>query len=294
MSDIIQFQNDLALNLLSKVTLNGVTILTEDRQDIVNEVQRALAELGTAIIIGVPKGTNEAPNSPGLQEMLTVTAVIMENVVLNRNRTVNATVASDVERLALAGTVSIGEVVEQTNVTTGKYSVSLEGYATPLIDLFTNPEANFLENRLNEMDSISQAGGVSVTGTLATGYTVTWDSNGSRGLLMTTKGATFPLGAVVRVREDQVGTASLPAIQTILIRQWFWLFSGNGATTTNWGYFFTSRDILQLAMRVLHSFAPSPTQKVVANGFYHGPRKDIVEIAAQFTIRMYLDQTAVT
>ena len=111
---------------------------------------------------------------------------------------------------------------------------------------------------------------------------------------MTTKGSGFPLGSVVYVMEQQVGTASLPAIQKLFIRQWFWLFSGSGATTTNWAYFFTSKDILQLAMRVLHSFAPSPTQKVVAMGFYHGPRKDIVEIAAQFSIRMYLDQTAVT
>ena len=294
MSDIVQFQNDCALQLLSKVTLNGVTILTVDRQDIVNEIQRALSELGTAIIIGTPKGTNEAPNSPGLQEMLTVNAVVMENVVLNRNRTRSATVANEAERLALAGTVNIGEIVEQTDVTTGRYSISHEGYSTPTIDIFTNPEANYIEERLNELVSISSVGGVSLSGTLAGGYTVTWDSNGARGPLVVTRGATFPNGGVVYVTEQQVGTASLPAIQKIFIRQWWWLYSGSGASPTNWALFFTGTQILQLVMRVLHSYAPSPTQKVVANGFYHGNRSDVVDIAAQFSIRMYLDQTAVT
>src|SRR5436190_22225740 len=126
MSDVIVFQNDIQAQLLSKKSLLGVAILTVDQHDIVNEIQRAVAQLGTAAIIGTPKGTNDSPDSPGLQETLDLSVVVMENVILNRGRRIAAEAANEAARLALSGSIAQGEIVEQTDIGDGKFRVAYE------------------------------------------------------------------------------------------------------------------------------------------------------------------------
>src|SRR6266704_2855824 len=175
MSDIVSFQNDIRARLLSKKTLLGVTILTVDDHDILNEVQRAISRLGTAAIIGTPKGSNDSPDSPGIQQTLNLMVVVMENVPLNRGRSIAATVTNESERLALADTVQLGQIVEQTDIGEGRFRIAYEGNVSKEIDLSVDASVNFLRDALNGMDSIGEQGDVTVMGSLAEGYTVTWN-----------------------------------------------------------------------------------------------------------------------
>jgi len=300
MSDITTFQNDIRARLLSKKTLLGVTILTVDDHDILNSVQRAIARLGTAAIIGTPKGSNDSPDSPGIQQTLNLMVVVMENVPLNRGRSIAATVANEAERLALAGTVQLGQIVEQTDIGDGIFRVAYEGNVSKEIDLSLDATVNFVRDALNAMDSIGEQGDVTVTGSLAEGYMVTWNENGPRAMLQLIKGGEFLPGTVIRVSRIQEGIVTdppdivdVPEVQQILIRRWYWLVAGTGANPTNWGLFMVASEILQLVMRSLHRFSPALNQAVVSRRFDYGPREDVVDIQAQFTIRMFLDASPV-
>lgn len=119
MSDIIGLHSDVAAYLTGLTMLRGVTCLSVDRHDVVRELEVGLSELGIAAVIGMTKGTNPAPNSRTPNFASSVGVRVIENVVLNRDRKLVATVATEVARLALngvPGTVILGQKVRQTDV----------------------------------------------------------------------------------------------------------------------------------------------------------------------------------
>jgi hypothetical protein len=114
MSSIITLQNDVASELSSKESLRGVTVLTVDRLDIVNEINRGLAKLGTAAIVGTSSGKTTKPNSKSPQFDVTVGVRVLENVTINRSRKQNlfATVDDEAARLALTSVPTTGSVLQ--------------------------------------------------------------------------------------------------------------------------------------------------------------------------------------
>lgn len=104
--------------LQSRISLRGVTLVSVDSHDIDNEVSRALAKLGVAGIVGTTDGTNPELNHRAPNFTTTLGVLISENVVINRGRTLAATVADESARLALTD-VDPGQKVLQSD--TGKY-----------------------------------------------------------------------------------------------------------------------------------------------------------------------------
>jgi len=87
-----------------------VALISVDSHDIDNEVERGLSKLGVASIVGTSDGTNPELNHRAPNFTTTLGVQIFENVVINRGRTLAATVADESERLALTG-VAIGQKV---------------------------------------------------------------------------------------------------------------------------------------------------------------------------------------
>lgn len=117
MSDLITLHEAIAAELQTKTSLRGITIRALDRQEIESEINQALDHLGAAIQIGTVEGRNRTPGSIQPQVIVTPAVEIIENVTIWRGKPLNAgsPVANQAARLALAGTISVGERVVQTD-----------------------------------------------------------------------------------------------------------------------------------------------------------------------------------
>lgn len=83
-----------------------------------------------------------------------------------------------------------------------------------------NATAQEVEDALNALTSITSAGGVSVTGDVDTGYTVTFDSNGDRTAITGAVVSGMPGGCSVLAEVSQEGTGSLPEIVGVRLTPW--------------------------------------------------------------------------
>ena len=98
MSDPITFsiyplQTEVLKRLQSHAYLSDVKILTEEKGDIENEIQRSLGNLtgvdgkiGLCIVILTPTATSKSPNAPGpLLDGLSLVISVIENVLVNQS-----------------------------------------------------------------------------------------------------------------------------------------------------------------------------------------------------------------
>lgn len=119
MNELVSLQAAAVAHLQSKATLRGVTILPLFRGDIANAIDIAVASLGLCIVVGDGEATNPKPDAAAPRATRRFDVTVIENSVINRNRTLVATVANEAERLALnAGptpVVTAGQAVAQTD-----------------------------------------------------------------------------------------------------------------------------------------------------------------------------------
>jgi hypothetical protein len=79
-------QQALVKRLQQEAHYAPVTILYENSLELLNEIDRALAELGIAILIMTPEWKDESPNIPTvILDDLTVVAEVQENPLINRS-----------------------------------------------------------------------------------------------------------------------------------------------------------------------------------------------------------------
>lgn len=81
-------------------------------------------------------------------------------------------------------------------------------------NLAFNSTAAQISTALNLLASITADGGVTVTGTYKTGFTITWVTNGDRAGAVTATFTGFPTGTTFTEATTQNGTGSLPEIRT--------------------------------------------------------------------------------
>jgi hypothetical protein len=100
--------------LEAKAVFNGLTILTDDRGDLLDEMNEALGVLGTVAVVGNADGDNPEKNQLALSSTTRLEITLGESDTINQNRIVfGSAVAGDTARKALVG-VPAGQLVEQT------------------------------------------------------------------------------------------------------------------------------------------------------------------------------------
>jgi hypothetical protein len=101
--------------LVADRTLAGIAILTEDKGDIQNEIERALGVLtdsqgmlGVCVVVMTPTARCSAPDAPGpLLEPISVVVDVIELVIVNRGDTGSKIPASDIAEQVLWRVTSV-------------------------------------------------------------------------------------------------------------------------------------------------------------------------------------------
>ena len=87
-SDFETMQNDIARILRETAVLSDLTIIPEQKQDLLNEIDIALGQIGMAVIVQTLNMTVKHPELPGPHfDALGLSVVVNENVLINRNTT---------------------------------------------------------------------------------------------------------------------------------------------------------------------------------------------------------------
>jgi hypothetical protein len=290
--DIISLQNEVATRLLSKRSMQGNAVVSLDRLDILNEVERSIANLGNAIIVGTTQGGNLQPNALSAVIGATVGVRIIENVVINRGRPLVATVATQAARIALAGTVQVGQAVDQVNVSVGTYALVFQGDSTSAINIATDPTATQIQNALNAMSAIADGGGVTVTASGLT-FLITFNSFGAQQLIAAKPMLNLPLGITFTLVRSVIGGVATKEVQQLTIAQRFWLASDAGSADFDWAYQLTATQTLQLVIRSLHMWPPTGYQVLLFDSYDYGTDDTVVDIVAKFKTRLILENADV-
>lgn len=93
----------LSIEALIKATaaLSDIPVISEERQDLVNQIETSLAKLGLCIVIQTVDAKVSHPNLPGpVFDAMTVSVLVHENVLINRSK-------SDRTALAVAQDVAL-------------------------------------------------------------------------------------------------------------------------------------------------------------------------------------------
>lgn len=100
--------------LQEKAVFNGLTVLSNDRGDLLDEMNQALGVLGIVAVVGNAAGNNPDKNKLSLSAVTRLEIALGESDTINQNRVVfSSAVADDTARKALTGIAS-GQIVEQT------------------------------------------------------------------------------------------------------------------------------------------------------------------------------------
>ena len=84
-NDFSNLQLAIVRRLKEDPILSGITVLAEDRKDLVNELERAMAELGLCIVVGTAKaGVSNANLQGPVFDRAGITVAVTENTLTNR------------------------------------------------------------------------------------------------------------------------------------------------------------------------------------------------------------------
>lgn len=88
MSDFKAIQTSIEEMLKKTATLSDLPILSEERRDLVNQIEINLNKLGLVIVIQEVDAKVTKPNLPGpVFDSLTFSVMVHENVLINRSKT---------------------------------------------------------------------------------------------------------------------------------------------------------------------------------------------------------------
>lgn len=177
-------------------------------------------------------------------------------------------------RKNLTGRTEDNSLFTQYNLRLATFTLT---YSSAIAAQLFNVTAAALQTALNANATITSDGGVVVTGTYKSGFTVTWNTVGVRATALTGTVSGFPTGTTVDVAVTQAGTVSLVEIRTVKLQPWVdtygaisvssivtqpyearWLSNGTftityGANTTSSLAFNASSSQVQTALNALAS-----------------------------------------
>lgn len=120
-------QNAVAdlLKKISRLNKAGMTVLTENKTDLVSAIDSALESLGLVAIVSTPSGKPSSTDSESIDIDGSVVVTLSENVMLNRSRSGSLPIMSAVELIAAS--------LNLKTVTDEKDTLVFKGWSSPVV-----------------------------------------------------------------------------------------------------------------------------------------------------------------